>query len=60
MAKQSRGLAARLMGWLTTRRRKVDAVDAIVVLDRLNEHLARDVGLCPLRSAGPRRPDPWL
>lgn len=54
------GLAGQLRHWLSARRRRESEFDALIALDRLNEHLARDVGLHRLRSAGPRRYDPWM
>jgi uncharacterized protein YjiS (DUF1127 family) len=57
---QFAGLAGRLKGWIAARRQREEAFDAIIALDRLNEHLSRDAGLHRLRSAGPRRYDPWM
>lgn len=57
---QLAGLAGRLKGWIAARRHREHAFDAIVALDQLNEHLARDAGVHRLRSAGPRRYDPFM
>lgn len=60
MRDDTTGLAGRFRRWIATRRRCAAEFDALISLDRLNERLARDAGLYRLRSAAPRRHDPWL